>query len=190
MRKIYFIIIFALNMILTIKVSGQVVMYTTADLNLRQLPSISSKVITIIPKGTGFAFQVYVNKEWQFVSYNSMYEGYINSRYLSRTKPNSKYTHSSYSTQRPSIYYYNEDDDDNYYYESYRSRTAAYDAGYEQGQEDGYDDGSNCHYHGYSYDDSDCSGRYCADYEDGYSSGYDDGYYSGKDDCEEDEDDD
>ncbi len=172
---------------------AQVYKYTTADLNLRQAPSTNSRIITIIPKGTCFVFSSYTNQEWQHVSYNSYYEGYVSSRYLSSSKPYSSYSNYNRGSKTTTTYYYYDDDDDNDDdYGSYRSRSSAYSAGESKGEDDGYYDGSNGYSYEYSYDDSDCSGYYCDEYEDGYREGYDDGYESGKRNrrYEEDEDDD
>lgn len=188
----YLLIVVLLNIGTIFNGFGQVYMYTTADLNLREQPSTSSRIILTIPKGTCFEFRSYSSGEWQYVTYHSQYIGYINSRYLSKTNPNHQsYGSTSYSRKTTYSYYYyddeEDDDDDDYYYSTYSTRSSAYDAGYEKGEEDGYEDGSNCHYHSYNYDDSDCSGKYCSDYREGYSDGYDEGYDSGKSNCDEDD---
>lgn len=81
MRKI--IVLLIIFVAIANIVIAQTFKYTTADLYLRQAPSKNSRIITTIPKGTCLVFPNYSNQEWQFVTFNSYYKGYVSSRYLS-----------------------------------------------------------------------------------------------------------
>lgn len=82
-------------LLLTYVLSAQGVRYTTANLNLRLMPTTSARVITVIPKGTPVALDDDCDCKWIPVSYNGLV-GYVSSSYLSKVKPT--YSTSSNST--------------------------------------------------------------------------------------------
>lgn len=82
-------------LLLTFVLSAQGVRYTTANLNLRLMPTTSARVITVIPKGTPVTLDDDCDCKWIPVSYNGLV-GYVSSSYLSKVKP--AYSTSSNST--------------------------------------------------------------------------------------------
>lgn len=83
MKKVIYTIIFVLT---TITGYAQGVRYTTANLNLRLMPTTSAQVITVIPKGTPVTLDDDCECKWIPVSYNGLI-GYVSSQYLSKDKP-------------------------------------------------------------------------------------------------------
>ena len=65
---------------------AQGVRYTTANLNLRLMPTTAAQVITVIPKGTPVTLDDDCDCKWIPVSYNGLI-GYVSSKYLSTTRP-------------------------------------------------------------------------------------------------------
>ena len=65
---------------------AQGVRYTTANLNLRLMPTTSAQVITVIPKGTPVTLDDDCECKWIPVSYNGLI-GFVSSQYLSTTRP-------------------------------------------------------------------------------------------------------
>lgn len=64
---------------------AQNVRYSTANLNLRQLPSTNSKVITVIPEGTPVTIDDDCECDWIPVSYCGQI-GYVSGKYLKKEK--------------------------------------------------------------------------------------------------------
>lgn len=60
--------------------------YTTATVNMRSEPSLTSSVVVKVPSGTKLTFVKLHDEEWMEVEYNGM-TGYINAMYLSTEKP-------------------------------------------------------------------------------------------------------
>ena len=87
MSKRNYILIFLLNIVLTFNCFGQVVRYTTADLNVRKGPSKSYASLGIVPVGTqvNISDYNYYENEWLAVVYNGQ-TGYISTKYLSSQK--------------------------------------------------------------------------------------------------------
>jgi len=75
------IFVFALNAQTTTR-------YTTANLNLRTDPSVSSSVIAVVPQGTLVYLEEDCNCAWIPISYNGEV-GYVSTKYLSKEKVNS-----------------------------------------------------------------------------------------------------
>lgn len=57
---------------------------TLTNLNLRDEPNATSRIITVIPKGVGVTFEDNCRGKWGYVSYNGNI-GYVNSGYLKIT---------------------------------------------------------------------------------------------------------
>jgi uncharacterized protein YgiM (DUF1202 family) len=83
MKRFLFSLVISL---VTLNSFAQGVRYTTANLNLRTMPTTSAQVITVIPKGTPVTLDDDCECDWIPVSYNG-YIGYVSSKYLSVTKP-------------------------------------------------------------------------------------------------------
>lgn len=87
MSKKHFILIFALNIIITLSSFGQTVLYTTTNLNVRRGPSTNYGVLGTVSAGTEVT--VYDNDynqyDWLRVTYNGQ-TGYISTKYLSQQK--------------------------------------------------------------------------------------------------------
>ena len=87
MKSKSFFLIFVLNIILTFSSFGQIVRYTTANLNVRRAPSTNSGVIGTVAAGTEVTINDYDYNEyeWLQVVYNGQ-TGYISTKYLSSQK--------------------------------------------------------------------------------------------------------
>ena len=55
--------------------------YTSANLNLRSAPTVSSQIVTIIPKGTSVTLSENCNCDWILVNYHGKV-GYVSTKYL------------------------------------------------------------------------------------------------------------
>ena len=82
MKKYYFVFIL---MFVSLLGFAQNVRYSTANLNLRQLPSTNSKVITVIPEGTPVTIDDDCECDWIPVSYCGQI-GYVSGKYLKKEK--------------------------------------------------------------------------------------------------------
>jgi uncharacterized protein YraI len=80
-----FLILF-LAFVLIVCDASAITKYVTTDLNLRSGPSTCYSVITILPKGTPVEIEEDCTCAWVPVRYNG-YVGYVNSKYISYTKP-------------------------------------------------------------------------------------------------------
>ena len=83
MKRFLFSLVISL---LTLSSFAQGVRYTTANLNLRLMPTTSAQVITVIPKGTPVTLDDDCECKWIPVYYNG-HIGYVSTKYLSVTKP-------------------------------------------------------------------------------------------------------
>ena len=82
-----FLLIFFLNIVLTFNCFGQIVRYTTSNLNVRKGPSTSYAVLGTVPAGTQVNINDYnyYENDWLEVVYNGQ-TGYIATKYLSGQK--------------------------------------------------------------------------------------------------------
>ena len=74
--------------------------YTSANLNLREDSNTSSKILTVLPKGTAVKMEENCDCKWILVSYNGKI-GYVYSKYLTNKQENKSkttYTNSPKST--------------------------------------------------------------------------------------------
>ena len=82
-----FLLIFFLNIVLTFNCFGQIVRYTTSNLNVRKGPSTGYAVLGTVPAGTQVTINDYnyYENDWLEVVYNGQ-TGYISTKYLSGQK--------------------------------------------------------------------------------------------------------
>lgn len=87
MNKIKHLIIFIVNIFITINCCGQVVKYTSANLNVRSGPSIKYAIIGTIAVGTEITVsdENFINNDWLKIRYSGQV-GYISTQYLSNYK--------------------------------------------------------------------------------------------------------
>lgn len=102
MKKYYLVFIL---MFVSLLGFAQNVRYTTANLNLRQLPSIYSKVITVIPEGTPVTIDDDCECDWIPVSYCGQI-GYVSGKYLKKKNTSVSYEN-SYKSAGTIKYYTN-----------------------------------------------------------------------------------
>lgn len=108
MKKKHLLLIFFLNIILTVSGFGQVVCYTTTNLNVRRGPSTKYGVIGQVSAGTQVTINdpSYNESDWLRVNYNGQ-TGYISTKYLSTQKvltSNTKTSNYSWSSSSSSSY--------------------------------------------------------------------------------------
>ncbi len=84
MSKKQFILIFLLNVVLTFNCFGQLVRFTTTNLNVRKGPSTGYAILGTVPAGTQVTINDYnyYESDWLEVVYNGQ-TGYISTKYLS-----------------------------------------------------------------------------------------------------------
>lgn len=88
MRK--HILVILIQILFTIVLCGQTVSkYTSTNLNLRTEPNTTSKVLTVLPRGTEVLIEENCDCEWILVSYSGTV-GYVYSRYLTNAKVKSE----------------------------------------------------------------------------------------------------
>ena len=104
MKKYLFLL---LQLLIATIINAQVTYkYTSSNLNLREGPNISYKVLTIIPKGTQVEMAEDCDCDWIKVYYNGN-TGYVSSKYLSNQIINSETSSVSTSKNKnTSIKYY------------------------------------------------------------------------------------
>lgn len=87
MNKIKHLIIFIVNIFITINCCGQVVKYTSANLNVRSGPSIKYAIIGTVAVGTEIIVsdENFINNDWLKIRYSGQV-GYISTQYLSNYK--------------------------------------------------------------------------------------------------------
>lgn len=100
-KKIFLLLIFMASHYLM----AQTIRYTTSNLNLREEPSTSSKVITVLPKGTPVSLAEDCDCKWIPVYYDGNI-GYVSSRYLTNSKSNNA-NNVKYKTNNQIRYYTN-----------------------------------------------------------------------------------
>ncbi len=83
MKKLFFIL-FQLLFTLALNAQG-ITKYTSTNLNMRTSPDASSKVVTVIPKGTSVALEEDCDCDWVPVSYAGK-TGYVSGKYLTKEK--------------------------------------------------------------------------------------------------------
>ena len=105
--KRYLILIIQLFIALVISAQTNI-RYTSANLNLRFAPNTSSKIITVIPKGTEVRMTDDCTCEWLPVSYSED-TGYVYSKYLTREKIGYEKASVSSSRSTKLKYYINSD---------------------------------------------------------------------------------
>lgn len=86
MRK-HLLLILILNFVLAINCLGQIVRYTTTNLNVRKGPSTNYGILGTVPANTEVTIYDYDYNDYQWlqVEYNGK-TGYINTKYLSSQK--------------------------------------------------------------------------------------------------------
>ena len=101
MKKFLSFFIFIICILFSSSIQAQDIYKTSANLNLRILPTTSSGIITVIPCGNQIILLKHINNEWAEVKYKG-YVSYVSKKYLRPSK-----TQRNYSRHNTSRYYRN-----------------------------------------------------------------------------------
>lgn len=89
-----FACLFSLLLNAQVRIQQDTIRYVMANLNLREAPNTTSRIVTQIPKGTPVTIDEDCDCKWIPVNYSG-YLGYVSTKYLSKEKVeySSTYTH-------------------------------------------------------------------------------------------------